>query len=182
MPDDPQNDKKPEDPLRVELIKHLSAEITSGADFLHTFRSRMAFNVLLGPFLVLGSIVVAATKITIFWPKGFWPWFGLSMAIFSYIALGFFGFMLDRYLTWQNDFLRCRLLFVAKNRPLGKIRFRFPKKLRWRHWLAYIPGFAIVILAFTGIAIFFLALVTQGESAPQPTPGYATHDRNLSVE
>ena len=42
------------DSLRVELIKHLSAEITTHAEWLATLRSRMGFTILVGPFWFLG--------------------------------------------------------------------------------------------------------------------------------
>jgi hypothetical protein len=148
MPDDPQNDKEPEDPLRVELIKHLSAEITSSMDFLHTFRSRMAFSVLIGPFLILGSFAVAAAKVSVPLPKGNLPWSWVLDALCCYLLLGFFGAKLDQFLTKQCDYLRRTLLSVAKDEPLGNIRFEFPEKeLGWNHLMAYLPGFVIVTLA-----------------------------------
>jgi hypothetical protein len=148
-----------DDSLRVELIKHLSAEITSSTEFLHTLRSRMAFNVLLGPFLVPGSFVVAATKTAIFWPKGPWPWVGLSLAVISYFGLGLYGSQIDKHLTRQCDLLRDKLLFVAKNNPIGEMRIDSSEELGWRHKLAYLTGFLIVVLAFIGVATFFLGLV-----------------------
>ncbi len=150
-----------EDPLRIELVRHLSAEVTSNISFLHTLRSRMAFNVLLGPFLVLGSFVVAATKTNISWPKGASAWVWLCLALLCYFGLGVYGYFLDRYLTGQCDFVRNTLLSIVKDRPLAEISLDFPKELKWNHGLAYLPGFAIVLLAFAGLTVFFLQILAH---------------------
>ena len=63
--------------LRAEVIKHLSSEIQNQSQYLMTFRSRIAFTVLVGPFIVLGSVLVAA-KTTAANP---WDWFDTILCI-----------------------------------------------------------------------------------------------------
>jgi hypothetical protein len=150
-----------EDPLRIELIKHLSAEIISSSQFLHTLRSRMAFNVLIGPFLVLGSALLAATKTNTTWPNGALQlhWWWLALAVLCYFLLGVYGYLLDQYLTGQCDFLRTALFSIAKNQPIGGVALDFSGKLKWNHKLAYLPGFAIVLVAFSALTVFFLPVL-----------------------
>jgi hypothetical protein len=147
-----------ENSLRTELIKHLSAEITTEVGFLNTLRSRMAFSVLVGPFLILGSLVVAVPKINLIWPHGRrMPWIGLCLTALCYLGLGLYGSELDRFGTDQCDSLRKTLISVAKREPLEKIRLDYPH----RHTGAYLWGFFLVLATFTGISLLILPCLSS---------------------
>jgi hypothetical protein len=73
--------------LEDKLIEHLSKEIETQTDNLMTFRTRVSFAALIGPFFLLGSLLVAAKRI----PKARngWPIAGgLLLMILSYLTLG----------------------------------------------------------------------------------------------
>ena len=158
MPDDSLDVELPDNSLRVELIKHLSSEIESCTTFQHTLRSRMAFSVLVGPFLVLGSFIVAAAKIQLTWPKEPCTWVWLYLAVVCYVGLGIYGAKLDKFLTVQCDFFRGELLSVARGKHLGRISLEFPEKIGSNFLKAYLPGFLIVVATFALLITFFLLL------------------------
>jgi hypothetical protein len=158
-------------PLRAELIRHISDDITHQTEFLHTLRSRMAFTVLLGPFLVLGSFVVAASKPRLVWPGGAWPWVGLVAAVCCYVGLGIYGYKLDRHLSKQCDFWRTVLMSVIQYEPLEEIRLEFPRKIRNQYAIAYLPGFCLVLGCFAGLAILVLSVLAQDNQPAKPPCG-----------
>lgn len=43
----------------LEIVKHLSCEITKHSEYLATLRSRVFFSVLVGPFVVFGTFLLA---------------------------------------------------------------------------------------------------------------------------
>lgn len=56
--------------LSKEVIQYLSKEIETTSNSIMTFRTKIAFAVLVGPFLVLGSFLVAARSIPVSFQPG----------------------------------------------------------------------------------------------------------------
>lgn len=146
-----------EEPLRGELIKHISAEIVTHQEWLATLRSRMGFTVLIGPFFVLGSVLIAtkSTPTTMHWPTECSAWAPFIGAILCFLGLGVYGAYLDKHGTEQCDVWRAKLVSVAKGESIGELRLDFNHHHLW----AYVPGFALSLGTFLCMTYFFLSLL-----------------------
>jgi hypothetical protein len=111
----------------------------------------MAFGVLIGPFALFGSALVA-TKGKFITPSGCLPWSALAVAVLSYLGLGYYGATLDEHATLQCDVWRRALLSVATGEPIANIHLEFHHAQRH----AYLVGFSLLLGALGGIAIFIL--------------------------
>jgi hypothetical protein len=155
----------PDESAPSELIKHISAEITAQAGFLHILRARMAFTVLIGPFFLLGSFVIASAKVAVAWPHEAWGWTslvsGFLLLVACYFGLGEYGSRLDRYGTNQCDFWRKEMLAVVNDKPLTEINLVFPQK----HRPAYLWGFVLVFGAFLGLTLVCLPILAPSGPA-----------------
>ena len=165
MADDLATTPKPEDAkqeLRQELIKHLSSEIATESEYIANFRVRMAFTCMTGPFIVMGTLLVAF--------KG--P-FGSSLSDRT-VALfcGFLGILylcLSLYIAGleHHSDERCKrwrkaMVSLANGNVLREddlLSNQYP-------WLVYPLGFLLMI-AMVALLAF---LITQA------VPSRATHD------
>ena len=98
--------------MRDELITYLSSEIQTHSQYLLTFRSRISFTVLVGPFLILGSFLVAAKPTA----RNYWGTtqvaFGAGAAAL-YLILGFYGSTIDQH---GNDRTRSALTAIVNRK------------------------------------------------------------------
>jgi hypothetical protein len=147
----------PEEPLRGDLIKHISAEIVAHQEWLATLRSRMGFTVLIGPFLVLGSVLIAtkSAPTIMVWPTERPPWASFISAVLCFIGCGVYGAFLDKHGTKQCDFWRAILVSVAKGESISEVHLDF----KHHHFWAYVPGFVLSLGAFLGMTYFFMSLL-----------------------
>src|ERR1035437_703907 len=99
------------DDLRKEVIKHLSSEIGKQSDYVVTLRSRMAFTILLGPFVVVGSVLIAIKGPLHFHPlHGFSNYFAIGMAALSYLCMAYYRSEEHTSALQSRQYLVCRLL------------------------------------------------------------------------
>jgi len=149
----PETDSKPG--CEREIIKHLSSEIKAHSEYLKTLRSQVAFTILVGPFVVLGSFLVATKGAPITAP---FRKTQLALAVVgatAYLALGLYGSKLDGHVTEQCDRWRCAIFKLSKGEPLTKEDFVFEHHLVG----GYMWGFALVLIAFVSIAAFFVLML-----------------------
>jgi hypothetical protein len=140
--------------LRAELIKHLSSEIGAQTEYINTLRSRMAFAVLVGPFAVLGSALIA-TKGELCTPTGILPWVAISVAGLCYLGLGFYGARLDEHVTQQCNAWQGALLSVVNEESTVKLQIQFQHSQN----TAYLAGFVLLLGALAGTAVFVLKAI-----------------------
>jgi hypothetical protein len=142
-----------------KLIEHLSKEIETQTDNLMTFRTRVSFAALIGPFFLLGSLLVAAKRI----PKASNGWLitgGLLLMILSYLTLGWAASSIERH-TWRQCNVWRGLIaevFCGNNSNVTAERLRFDEKLR----LGYLVSYSAMALAF-GSAVLIIRYLTLVE-------------------
>src|SRR5208282_3705279 len=136
----------------AEVIRHLSSEITTQSNYLMNFRTRLAFTVLLGPFIAIGAALVALkTPPTLRNMHGKLDSAASVVAVVSYFLLALYGAGLDNHVTKQCDKWRRDIAALLRNQGLEPEDLTFPHSaLR-----AYVAGFGLVILAFVSM-IFLL--------------------------
>ncbi|HUN86626.1 MAG TPA: hypothetical protein VMU48_19760 [Terracidiphilus sp.] len=142
---------------RIEIIKHLSSEIKTQSAYLSTLRSRVALTILVGPFVVFGSFLVAIKGAQIS------PHFGehqriyAALAIGFYLAMGLYGALLDGQVTKQCDEWRGTIVKLAKNHSVGDNDLKF--KYKHYPYIAYMIGWICILGAFISIALLLASLL-----------------------
>ena len=144
--------------LEDKLIEHLSKEIETQTDNLMTFRTRVSFAALIGPFFLLGSLLVAAKRI----PKASNGWLiagGLVLMILSYLTLGWAASSIERHAWRQCNVWRGLIAEVCgDNSNVIAERLRFDENLR----LGYLVSYGAMALAF-GSAVLIIRYLTLVE-------------------
>jgi hypothetical protein len=142
----------------IEIIKHLSSEITTQATYLVTLRSRVFFTILVGPFVVFGSFLLATKDAAIS------PHFGekqLKVALIAagaYLALGLFGAVLDKQVTDQCDRWRNTILKLSKHESLDANRdLLFKHRTFWAYFIVWFLTLAAFISIGGLIFLIFAA-------------------------
>lgn len=133
-----------------EFIEHLSRDIASHTSFLMTFRSRMAFTILIGPFILLGSFLIATQAndpvISIETDE---TW-AIVIACVCYMGLGVYGAVLDMIVTRQCDIWRNQIESLHTESTKGNEDIGYQYMLMW----SYVCGMALALMSFLSIAYF----------------------------
>jgi hypothetical protein len=141
----------PDSSTAAAIIEYLSSEITNHTEYLSTFRSRIAFSVLVGPFLILGSFAVAnherTFEINFDWKCAV----AALIACACYIGLGFYGAELDGHVTEQCDKWRKAIAKAAGGSQITECDLIFEHCPR----SAYIYGIFLTLIAFAAITYLF---------------------------
>ena len=141
--------------LRSDLISHLSKEIEVHSQYLMTFRSRIAFTVLIGPFVIFGFLVTSKPTATNYWGQ---EQMSLSAWIaFLYLMLGFYGSRLDQHGTDQCNKWRRAMLKISAGKDIDEKDLLIPDPLLW----PYVAGFFGVLLIFASIGWLLYTLLPR---------------------
>lgn len=135
-----------------KLIEHLSSEITTHSTNIMTFRARLAFSILIGPFVLLGSFLLA-TKGSIpnvkMSPSGF---IAMIVGALAYLGLGYCGARLDHHVTEQCNKWRQEIDRVIRGEPadmhIENMLFRH------RSVVSYFAFFSLTLVAFISMSLF----------------------------
>ena len=149
---------------QAEIIRHLSSEISTQSEYLTTLRSRVAFTILIGPFVVFGSFLLATKGAQA--PSQLWK-LQLAAAVVAstaYLAMGWYGSRLDRHVTEQCDRWRRAILKVSNNERLGEDDLLF----QHRNFIAYMTGIVLMLIAFASIALILFLMLPQGSVGGTP--------------
>jgi hypothetical protein len=145
--------------LRRELIHILSEEINSNTKLVYAFRNRVSFAAWIGPFIVLGSFIVATGKAL---PLQVTNWWGVGIAlffiVFCYLALmPYIGAGIERQVWEQCDRLRAMIVHLYNNpnyRPdLRDYEDRIRQSVTKGYYAAVVP-IMVCAVAVSAIAIF----------------------------
>jgi hypothetical protein len=117
----------------------------------------MGFTVLIGPCLVLGSVLIAtkSAPTIMLHPTEPPAWISFIFAVLCFICLGAYGAFLDKHGTKQCDAWRATLVSVAKGESINDVHLDF----RHHHFWAYVPGFILSLGEFLSMTFFFLSLL-----------------------
>jgi hypothetical protein len=142
--------------LREEVIKHLSSEIASEVQYIASLRSRLMFTVLTGPFIVVGSVLVALRGPLVFTESHtkLIRW-GIAGAFASYLGLAAYGALLDNHHTQLCNKWRRGIASLLQ----GKDPDEDTLKVKNHVWWGYMGGFALMIAAFVSLVILIMQLV-----------------------
>ncbi len=107
-------------------IEHLTKEIETVAANVMTFRTRMGFTVLVGPFIVMGSVLIA-TKGEVAKPTVDLLFFASAIvAVASYVGMAEWGARFDKNMSKKCDAWRLAIMELSRNKIPKKEIIEFP--------------------------------------------------------
>jgi hypothetical protein len=141
--------------LREEAIKYLATEIASEVEYLSGLRTRVAFTVLTGPFIVVASILVAFKGPLAFNNAHRTPTHvAIIVEIACYMSLSIYGFLMDNHSTGQCNKWRGGIAALLNGEEVKESHFVFKNYA----WLAYPAGFFLVGVAFAALIFIIVQL------------------------
>lgn len=170
----------PPETLTKDLIQHLSKEIETTSSNMMAFRTRIGFSLCIGPFLLLGSLMVAAkgqpvTRLSV----GYLVLAVLVIA-FCYLVIAYITSeielqALEQCNNWRN---LIQQICQSPSRVIGEKELE--QKLKWRfktlgrEWgpvcngvkTAYFVGYFLLFVAVVAAAI----IVSAGTPEPRNGP------------
>ncbi len=129
-----------------KLIDYLSKEIETHTNNLMTFRARINFAVFIGPFVLLGSLLIAAKGV----PRGItidgWTVAACIGLALSYVAMGMACAAIEAHIWRQCNVWRCIIARIASDSStkINEEELTFGESLRKGYVVVYIA----MIVAF----------------------------------
>jgi hypothetical protein len=152
---DPPRAHEPEPQLAPEVkkavIEQLAKEIQAAADSVLSLRTRTAFTIWIGPYVVLGSIVVATKGgFTLDVHSRLFP-IGLVIAVGCYLVLGYLAGRIERFsLERSNQWRKC-IIAVAETGTVDPTLY-LDKVLPTLIVRSYLLVFVVLLACFFGVA------------------------------
>jgi hypothetical protein len=159
--------ESPESPMRAALISHLSKEIEILSTNMVTTRLKATFTFWVGPFLLLGALVIRPQPISI--PIRFDLPLGWSLLLLGliYLVSAYIGGRLEHYAAtkcneWRDLIAQASLESTLALNDVRRLLLDsyLPQRVR----LAYLAVFALTFSSF-GIILFVLIHLSGAASA-----------------
>ena len=140
---------------REQLITYLSSEVETLASKTLAFRGTAAFTIWVGPFIILGSVIVA-TKAGLRAPSGTAVVLPAIAATLAYIALGLCGGLVELGAWHRCNVLRSLIIELSPDAERAVLEERLLDRESEKYvvW-TYLLVFVFVWLAF--VAVYFFA-------------------------
>jgi hypothetical protein len=105
--------------LTSGIVEYLSKEIETTTNNLMTFRTKIAFAVLVGPYLVLGSFLVATRSIPVSWGLGRMGWLVVGFEGLCFLTSGYMCARIEGDARRQCDEWRQAIAALHENSALN---------------------------------------------------------------
>lgn len=151
---------------RAAFISYLSDEITSASTAIMQFRNRISFTVFVGPFIVMGSLIISARNRKLdFAFDSLLEWVAIIVALVGFLALGILAGVIERN-TWKNVHIWRNLVAIVQSgthvtnekATSGILDLGDKKTALW----FYLFAFIIILLTF-GATGYLAAEIMQFE-------------------
>jgi len=149
-----------------DRIAQLGKEIETVMNNLMTFRTRIGFTAMTGPFIIVGSVLIATGgKIQMPDLKEPELWIAAALCLITYVILGEYGGTLDAQMTEKCDEWREAIVEISQGRepPAKLLMFHHRNKPAYR-W-----GFGLILVAVIS-AGFCISKVLQSETEAGTLP------------
>jgi hypothetical protein len=154
--------------LTKELIVSLSKEIDTTMTSIMAFRTKIGFGMFVGPFVLLGSFIVAAKGQPVPFNLSQSGRIALVVDLACYLAIGFIAAKIeaqayDQCNKWRN------LIWRLLNEPLREIEKKEFVVKHQAYW-GYLGGFGLL---FVSVVATVFIIVNSGTSASPNSAGTA---------
>jgi hypothetical protein len=153
---------------RVEPIKHLSGEVNTHTKMIFDWRARGAFYWLVGPFVVISSLVIVTKQVPTL--HGL-DWQGKVAAVFAglcFLGMAYLGGRMEAHLTDQCNRWRRTILRLTSHET-GPLKGSDVIMEKQSVILAYLISHGLLLATFTcSIYIVSQSTVISPSNAVQP--------------
>lgn len=132
--------------LTKEIVLHLSKEIETASNNMMTFRTRIGFGLLVGPFVLLGSLVVGAKGQRISFNLNGYGWLGVIGMLFCYLGIGYIASRIEAQAWEQNDRWRNLITKLYQN-PSARIEATEMETRPHKSYAGYFAGYSLLFLS-----------------------------------
>lgn len=150
---------------KTSMLEYLSTEISTLTTNTMTFRSRITFSIFVGPFLILGALIILSAKESLtYGPISGWTWkmwIALVVALLGFICLGFISGKIEQGAIVQaNQWRRCIILLQSADEFDPKVlETNILDQHGWNAATVYIIAYAALIATFFSIVYLAFQLV-----------------------
>jgi hypothetical protein len=155
--------------LAKEIIAYLSKEIETVTHDMMLFRSKITLSVLLGPFLILGTLVYAAKGVPFSRRLGVAEVIAVVFVCACYFAIAYVAGRIEED-GWRQCNVWRKLISELQSDPTASMNERNVRKdkaevdpVNWMKW-SYLIAFALLLFSFFG-SLFIILRVW-----PPPAP------------
>ena len=142
-----------------ELIRYLSKEIETYSGHLMTFRSRIGFVVLVGPFVLMTSFLATSGEFKTDVFDAFWPRAVIVFVCVCYLGLGFLFYKVDIGIEAQCNKWRSLLRCLAKGE---KVESEKEKDFLSEPSAEYAYGWGFVLMMWIFLGLAYLVVQVRG--------------------
>jgi hypothetical protein len=166
----------PPESLTKDLVQHLSKEIETTTHNIMVFRTRIGFGLLVGPFLLLGSLIVGAKGQPVTTNlKSAWP--ALVVIIVCYLSIAYIASEIEAQAWEQCNKWREIIGDLCRNPPNQIDYTKLKSKPLWQVWILKREWPGVTIGYLVGYLLLFVAviaavfIVNAGTQAPANCSG-----------
>jgi hypothetical protein len=163
--------------LSKEVIQYLSKEIETTTNTMMVFRSRMGFAVLVGPFLILGTLVYSAKGLLFSMHFDKLGIIAIIVDVCCYLGLAYAAAKVEEDAWRHCD--RCRkLISDLHSKPTLEIDYRNVWKdethVNWMKWSYLFACFLLILSFVSSVYVISRVRVETPPTAAAPTAGAPT--------
>jgi hypothetical protein len=137
--------------LSKEVVQHLTKEIETQINNVTVWRSRVSLSVFLGPFIILGSLIVGLKGSHISWNKDWHSVLAIIVICACFILLGLMSAVVDDHVWDQCNKWRGIIARLQKdpNSTVEEEDLLFHHKVK----STYIATYSILLLSFLSAVV-----------------------------
>jgi len=144
-------------PYEKEFINHLSKEIETHTNAMMTYRTRIAFIVFVGPFVLLSSVLVGAKRMPNIAKLTHWTFIAGGVLCAVYIVLGLVSAMIEGAMWSQCNRWRAQIASLVAREDVDatgeNVQFGHGRLLR-----TYVIAFILFFLSFVAMIVLISSL------------------------
>jgi len=129
----PPSDAPEPETLTKDLVQHLSKEIETTSNNIMAFRTRIGFSLCIGPFLLLGSLIVGAKGQSVASNFRWYGWPALAVVVICYVGIAYITSEIELQALQQCENWRNIIGEICKNKAMIDLdAIKLSPTLDWR--------------------------------------------------
>lgn len=161
----------PPENLTKDVIQHLSKEIETTNNNMMAFRTRIGFGMFVGPFVLLGSFIVAAKGQPVSFTLTSRGKVALVVDVVCFLGIAYIASQIEAQSLKQCDRWRTLIADLSRTPPPEMDRAKLTVHLNWHGlngpFMGYVVGYFLLFVA----VIAAVVIVNSGTVAPESQSG-----------
>jgi hypothetical protein len=159
-PEEPNQSEGPAKERAIELMQCLSKEIETTTTNMMAFRTRIGFGMFVGPFVLLGSIIVAAKGQAVSFQPNWYVWAALGVDVICFLGIAYIASQIEAQAIKQCNKWRGLIADLSEGPSKGIDKTKLEANLRWGRWpgveTAYLVGYFLLFLSVVAAVVIML--------------------------